>query len=106
MISYSPFYKTLKEKQITEYRLLKNGFSGNTLYRMSQGEPITTKTLDQLCQALNCEVYDIIRYVEDTGKTIEGTQQLDLTNDEIALIKKYRNATLKTQKAINAILKI
>ena len=54
MISYEPFYKTLIQKNITEYNLIyKQGISANTLYRMKKGLPITTKTLDSLCFILN-----------------------------------------------------
>ncbi|KAF1242510.1 XRE family transcriptional regulator [Streptococcus agalactiae] len=66
MISYSPFYKTLDSKNITEYQLIyKFGMSSNTLYRMKKGEAITTKTLDTLCFILDCEISDIIIYIED-----------------------------------------
>ena len=63
MISYGPFYKTLYEKNITEYQLIfKEGISANTLHRMEKGLPITTKTLDTLCFILDCEVSDIIEH--------------------------------------------
>ena len=61
MISYEPFYRTLLKKNITEYHLIyKQGISANTLHRMKKGLPITTKTLDQLCYILDCEVSDIL----------------------------------------------
>lgn len=63
MINYKPFYETLFKKNITEYNLIFNqGFSANTLYRIKKGEAISTKTLDALCYALNCEVEDIIKF--------------------------------------------
>jgi len=63
MISYKPFYETLFKRGITEYHLIfKQGFSANTLHRMKKGEAISTKTLDALCFALNCEVNDIIKF--------------------------------------------
>ena len=63
MISYGPLYKTLYEKNITEYQLIfKEGISANTLHRMKKGLPITTKTLDTLCFILDCEVSDIIEH--------------------------------------------
>ena len=66
MISYAPFYKTLFSKNITEYQLIfKQGFSASILHRMKHGKAITTKTLDTLCFILNCEVSDILEYVED-----------------------------------------
>ncbi len=69
MISYKPFYETLYKKGITEYNLIfKQGFSANTLHRMKKGEAINTKTLDALCYALDCEVYDVIEFIkEDTN---------------------------------------
>ncbi|MBR4980991.1 MAG: helix-turn-helix domain-containing protein [Lachnospiraceae bacterium] len=61
MISYEPFYKTLINKNLTEYHLIyKEGISANTLHRMKKGLPITTKTLDLLCYILDCEVSDIL----------------------------------------------
>ena len=66
MISYKPFYNTLLEKKITEYNLIfKHGFSANTLHRIKNGEAISTKTLDALCYALDCEVNDIIKFEKD-----------------------------------------
>ena len=66
LISYKPFYETLFRKQITEYQLIfKQGFSANTLYRMKKVEAISTKTLDALCYALDCEVQDILQFVRE-----------------------------------------
>jgi DNA-binding Xre family transcriptional regulator len=66
MISYEPFYQTLLRKGITEYSLIfKQGLSANTLHRMKHGMAITTKTLDELCFILDCEVEDILKYVKD-----------------------------------------
>ena len=63
MISYEPFYTTLKTKGITEYNLIyKQGLSANTIHRIKKGRPITTETLDLLCFILDCEVTDIIRH--------------------------------------------
>lgn len=63
MISYQPFYSTLLRKGITEYALIfKHGIPANTLHRMKHGEAITTKTLDTLCEILECQVSDILEY--------------------------------------------
>lgn len=66
MISYQPFYETLRDRGITEYNLIyKQGVSANTIHRMKHGQAISTKTLDTLCFILNCGVSDIIEYVKD-----------------------------------------
>lgn len=64
MISYQPFYETLLRKGITEYALIfKHGIPANTLHRMKHGEAITTKTLDELCDILECSVSDILEHI-------------------------------------------
>lgn len=64
MISYRPFYETLKEKGVTEYALIyKHGLPANTIHRMKHGKPITTTTLDTLCTILDCKVEDILEYL-------------------------------------------
>ena len=66
MISYKPFYETLFKKGLTEYYLIfKQGFSANTFHRMKKGEAISTKTLDALCYALECDVNDIIKFEKE-----------------------------------------
>lgn len=64
MISYNPLFRTMKEKNISSYKLLKRGFSRSTYYAIKHGKGITTNTIDQLCKLLQCEVPDIIEYIE------------------------------------------
>ena len=66
VISYEPFYRTLLRKNITEYQLIfKQGLSANTIHRIKHGQAITTKTLDELCFILDCNVSDIIEYIRE-----------------------------------------
>ena len=69
MISYEPFWNTLKEKNITIYHLIhKNGINSNTINRIKKNASITTYTLDHLCHVLGCAVQDIITYTPDTDE--------------------------------------
>ena len=64
MISYKPFYETLLKNEVTEYALIfKYGIPANTLHRIKHGKPITSTTLDTLCDILHCPVSDILEYV-------------------------------------------
>lgn len=65
MISYEPLFQTMKDKDITSYRLIKMGFPQSNYYAIKRGENISTHTVDQLCRLLACNVADIMRYVED-----------------------------------------
>ena len=70
MISYQPFYQTLLQKGITEYHLIfKQGVDANTLHRMKHGKAITTRTLNSLCEILDCQVTDILEYIPDDKQT-------------------------------------
>ena len=68
MISYDPFYETLKKKGISTYKLINQyGISRSLLDRLKHNKPISTVTLDDLCKILDCSVSDILVYVkEDT----------------------------------------
>lgn len=66
MISYSPFYETLKEKNITTYRLIKDfNISSSLIDRLKHNKPISTVTLNDLCSILDCRVEDIMVYIKD-----------------------------------------
>ncbi len=65
MISYEPLFETMKKKNISSYRLEKMGFSRATYYSIRQGNSVSTNTVNQLCKLLNCEISDIIKYIDE-----------------------------------------
>lgn len=66
MISYEPFYKTLKDKNMSTYKLIQNyGISRSLLDRLKHNKPISTVTLNDLCSILKCRVEDILLFTED-----------------------------------------
>ncbi len=66
MIRYEPFYKTLKEKDLSTYKLIKDyGISRGLLDRLKHNKPISTVTLNDLCTILKCRVEDILVFTED-----------------------------------------
>jgi DNA-binding Xre family transcriptional regulator len=66
MISYQPFYETLKKRDLTTYKLINQfGVSRSLLDRLKHNKPISTVTLNDLCKYLNCKVEDILVYIED-----------------------------------------
>ena len=66
LISYEPFWATLKAKNITTYTLInKHNISSATIDRMKKGGGISTMKIDDFCRILNCKVEDIIKYVNE-----------------------------------------
>ena len=66
MISYEPFFNTIKKKNITTYKLINQyNVSRSLLDRLKHNKPITTVTLNDLCNILKCKVEDILLFIED-----------------------------------------
>ena len=66
MISYEPLYRTMKEKNISTYKLVNQyGISRSLLDRLKHNKPISTVTLNDLCTILQCRVEDILVFTED-----------------------------------------
>lgn len=64
MIDYSIFWETLEASDENWYTLTtKYHLSNSTLHRLKHNKDVSTKTLNDLCRILNCDISDIIRYV-------------------------------------------
>lgn len=55
----------MKENQVSQYRLIKEGISTSTLTRLKRNENISTDTINKLCLILHCRVEDIMEFVEE-----------------------------------------
>ena len=66
MISYKPFWETLKKSNITTYMLInKYNISSATIDRMKKGNGISTMKINDFCEILDCNVEDIIIYEKE-----------------------------------------
>ncbi len=66
MISYDRLWKTLKEKNISQYRLIKDyGIDNAQLHRLRNNMIVKTVISNTLCRILDCKVEDIMEYVPD-----------------------------------------
>lgn len=67
MIVYDRLWKTMKEKGVLQYSLIKNYHINEAqLYRLRKNMVVKTITLDRLCEILECEIEDICQYVKDS----------------------------------------
>lgn len=68
MITYEKLWETMKEKEISQYRLIKyHGFSAGQLGRLRKNMYVSTHTLETLCSILDCRIEDIIEYRPDSS---------------------------------------
>ena len=66
MISYAPFWKTLKNSKESTYTLIqKHNISSSTIDRLRNNKGISTQTINDLCEILKCKAEDIIEYIEE-----------------------------------------
>lgn len=63
MIVFDKLWETMKEKNVSQYRLIKEfGISSGQLDRLRKNENVNTYTLNTLCEILNCDLSDIAEY--------------------------------------------
>ena len=66
MINYAPLWQTMKEKEITTYLLItKYQINPRTINNLKHNRGITVYTMERLCEILNCEPNDIIRFEKE-----------------------------------------
>lgn len=66
MIIFDKLWVTMKEKNISQYSLIKNyGISTGQLDRLRKNGNVNTYTLSQLCEILECKLDDIAEFKKD-----------------------------------------
>lgn len=64
MISYEPFWQTLRQSGESTYSLIKNHrVSSSTIDKLRKNRPLNTTTINDLCRILRCPVERIMQYV-------------------------------------------
>lgn len=75
MIVYKDILEKLKRAGYTTYTLKKEGLIGQaTLTNIRQGKPISTSTLDDICELLNCQPGDILEFRPNKQKEEPATE--------------------------------
>ena len=63
MIVYDKLWETMKEKGISQYKLIHTyGISPAQITRLKKNSNVNTNTLDMLCEILDCELEAIVEY--------------------------------------------
>lgn len=71
MISYLPFWETIRKSTETTYTLIKNHhISSSTIDKLRKNKPITTTTVNDLCRILGCRVEEILEYIPSDSDQI------------------------------------
>lgn len=66
MIVYNRLWETMKKKGISQYKLIKDyKVSSGQLDRLRKNDNVSTFTLNQLCNILDCSLEEIVEYIKD-----------------------------------------
>ena len=66
MIVYDRLWKTMKEKGVSQYTLIKQyHISPAQITRLKRNESVSTHTIDVFCKILKCRVEDVLEFKND-----------------------------------------
>ncbi len=64
--SYNKLWKLLIDHNMTKKDLMdKAKVNTTTMSNMSKGKSVSLETLGRICKALNCDIGDIVNYIND-----------------------------------------
>ena len=64
--SYNNLWKVLAEKNMTKEDLKKaTGMSSATIAKLGKNENINMKSLEKICEVLECNIEDVIEFVPE-----------------------------------------
>ena len=67
--SYKKLFRILVDKDMSKDDLRKaTGLSSNTMTKIRRGEYVSMEALNKICVVLNCNIGDIVEFVEDDAE--------------------------------------
>ena len=64
-VSYNNLWKLLIDKKLKRTELIEIcGISSNVLAKLGKDEPVSMESLEKICAALNCNIQDVVQFVE------------------------------------------
>lgn len=65
-ISYKKLWKLLIDKGMLKKDLrIAAGLSTNVIAKMGKNQDVSTESLRKICKALNCELNDIVEFIDE-----------------------------------------
>lgn len=73
--SYNKLWKLLIDKNMNKQKLKElSGISSASVAKLGKGANITTDVLLRICEALDCDITDIVELVKDTEITDDSKE--------------------------------
>lgn len=91
IISFDPMWHTMKQKNVSQYQLLKSGIDNKTLDGLKHNRNITLLTLEKICLILDCTPNDIVEFVSDRFCASETESKNNVTTDKVLSVLSDEN---------------
>lgn len=65
-LSYNKLWHLLLDRKINKTYLRKNGVHSTTIAKMSKNEPISSETIEKICEILSVQPGDIVEYISNS----------------------------------------
>ena len=66
MVVFHRLWETMRQRGVSQYKLLKEyHFSSGQLDRLRKNQNVSTYTLNQLCEILDCGLEDIAEFIKE-----------------------------------------
>lgn len=87
MIVYDPLWETMKQRKVSQYRLIKSyGFSSGQISRLRKNMYVSTHTIGVLCTILNCSISDIMEFrLDDNDDEHEIPKDTAMETEELTV---------------------
>lgn len=66
LIDYRPLWRTMRQRNISQYHLLHSGIDNKTLDSLKKNKNITMLTLEKLCTIIDCTPNDIVQFTQES----------------------------------------
>ena len=64
-VSYNNLWKLLLDRKLKRTELIDIcGISSNVLAKLGKNEPVSMESLEKICVALNCNIEDVVQFIE------------------------------------------
>lgn len=83
MVKYTRLWETMKQKNVSQYRLIKYyGISAGQIGRLKKNMYVSTHTIDVLCNILQCAVEDVMEVELDILEDVTVPDEEDEKDSE------------------------
>lgn len=82
-ISYKKLWHLLIDRDLNKSRLRESGVHSTTLAKMSKNEPVSTDSIDKICNFLDCQPSDIMEHIKDKQEIKSHVQPIKAINNSV-----------------------